>query len=245
MIEHGTLEANVTRHCTNRCTNCSHANPFHPPYFMAPEQLAQDLAALKPVLKVKQFYCLGGEPLLHPQILDLLDVGRASGIAQEICVLTNAMLLDRMPEAFFQKINVLRISVYPKLPRERMELAKAKQKQYGFYLGFDGVSLFWKQFEANPLGESFHQCPWKGACWTVHDGHFYLCPQAAFWPDRFFGLPQWHDGLPLAGLTEEKLSAYVNRKEPFIACRLCGSYKKQVPWTESATYEDWIRDSKV
>jgi len=246
MTEHGTLEANICRHCQNRCISCSHGSPWAKPYFMEPDQLARDLDALKKVLTVQQFYCLGGEPLLHPRILDLLDVGRASGIAKENCILTNGRLLPKMPEAFWTKLDVIRISVYPTLDRSVIELAEQKKKQYGFYLGLDFISTFWKQFEVSFDGRTFDKCPWKGGCWTVHDGYFYLCPQSAFFTDQFMGLAQNIDGLPLHdGLTDESFKAYLNRKEPYNACRICHSYKVQVPWREAGSLEEWIQESTI
>ena len=213
---------------------------------MEPAQLEKDLAVLNKFMRVQQFYCLGGEPLLHPKILEMLDVGRKSGIAKENCILTNGQRLDQMPEEFWTKLDVVRISVYPNLDRKIIALAEEKKKQYGFFLGFDYIDVFWKQFAVSPTGETFKGCPWKGACWTVHDGHFYLCPQSAFWTDQFMGLPQNIDGLPLDdSLTEEKLIAYANRTEPYKACRMCHSYKERVTWKEASTLEQWIKESTL
>jgi hypothetical protein len=213
---------------------------------MAPETLARDLERLKPFLSVQQFFALGGEPLLHPKIVEILDVARASGIAREIGVLTNGSLLDRMPEEFWTKIDILRISVYPKLDPKLLDLARGRSERHKFYLGLDGITVFWKQFQVNPGGKTFFNCPWKGSCWTVHEGHFYLCPQSAFWTDKFLNLPQAINGLPLdENLTEEKLLDYANRKVPFAACSICNSYAVQVPWKESHNLEEWIKESTL
>lgn len=208
--------------------------------------LERDYRLLARVMHCKQAYALGGEPLLHPDICGILDAIRRSGIGDEVCVLTNGRFLDRVPEAFWGKLNVLRISVYPNLPREIIRLAEDKAKRHGFYLGLDYVDVFWKQFAVSPRGESFRDCPWKGACWTVHEGHFYLCPQSAFFTDQFLGLPQSIDGFPITEtMIEEDLMRYINRTNPLTACRICKSYAVRVPWEQAETLEEWIKKSTL
>lgn len=246
MIERNTMESNVVTHCNNSCVSCSHASPFSKAYYMEPATLLNDLKVLQPFVRPKSFYLLGGEPLLHPKIDELIEVTWESGISKEVCILTNARLLDKMSDHFFKRVSSIRISVYPNLPREMITFAKEKSKQYGFGLAIDGISVFWKQFAIHPEGETFHGCPWKGACWTVHEGHLYLCPQAAFWPEKYLGLPCNIDGLNLHdGLTEQKILDYANRKEPLKACHICESYTVQVPWEECHDKSKWLKKSTV
>lgn len=245
MISRPTLEANVVRHCLNRCANCSHASPWAEPYLMPPDVLAQDLDALAQFMRVKQFFLLGGEPLLHPQILDLIDVANASPIADETCILTNGQLLRQMPDALWQKVDFIRISAYPgKFNRDDEAFVAGKSKQHGCGFGVDWISTFWQQFE-NSDGKHFLQCPWRERCLTVHDHYLFLCPAAAFFPERFMGLPFGTDGLPLEGLTEQKLGAYFDRVEPFQTCHICHSFVRQEPWREVKTMEEWLNTSKV
>lgn len=244
MIFRPTLEANVVTHCMNKCCNCSHASPWNKPYFMPVEVLEQDLATLAQFMRVKQFFLLGGEPLLHPQILDLLDVANASPIASETCVLTNGRLFSRMPQEFWTKFDFLRISAYPNLDRAEISLAEGKSKQFGFGMGVDWISTFWQQFEKSE-GKHFLQCPWRERCLTVHHHYLYLCPAAAFFPEAFMGMDKSPDGLALDGLTEEKLAAYLDRKEPFETCKICHSFVRQTDWHEVHDREQWIKESTL
>ena len=248
MIEHGTLEANVTRHCINSCACCSHASPISPRYFMEPKQLEKDIAGLKPFVHFKQFYLLGGEPLLHPRVCDLLDIVTASGIANDTCMLTNGVLLNRVPPEFWDKVDFIRMSAYDKPNRsEVVAYAKKLCAEHNVGLGVDYIDLFWKQFKPSPDDgrASFAMCPWKGACWTVHDGHFYLCPGSAFYPDTIMSLPQNVDGLPIEGLTEQKFLDFINRKEPLRTCTICHSFKERNPWHEVHGREAWIKDATL
>ncbi len=250
MISAISLEANITRHCNQRCASCSHASPFASPYFMKPEQLAKDLATLKPLIHAGIFCVLGGEPLLHPQICDFLDVVNASGIADKSEVLTNGALLERMPEAFWAKLQRLVVSAYPGhfTPAIR-SLVEERSRRHGFFMGIREYDKFYKQLKAKPDDgvASFLGCPWKQRCWTVHDGCFYLCPQAAFFPDSFMNLSIQTDGLPIDGtLTEQILSDFIHRQQPFVSCRICDPYTKLEPWHEVKTSKaDWIKDATV
>lgn len=245
MIARPTLEVNIVRHCINKCLCCSHASPWSKPYLMPPDVLEQDLASLSQFMHVRSFFLLGGEPLLHPQLLDLLDVANASPIADETCVLTNGQLLRNMPLEFWTKFDFLRISAYPsKFTKEDEAFARGYAKQFGFGVGVDWMSTFWLQFEKSD-GSHFMQCPWRERCLTVHDGYLFLCPAAAFFPDTFLGLPFGTDGLSLNDLTEEKLSAYLDRKEPFRTCCDCHSFVRQVDWRECHNREQWMKDSSI
>jgi hypothetical protein len=248
MISAISLESNIVRRCINHCGSCSHASPFAEPYFMKPEQLAKDLATLKPFIHAGLFSILGGEPLLHPQICDFIDAVKASGISDTVEVLTNGMLLERMPEAFWEKLQRLVVSAYPnKFTPAMRRLAEERSKRHGFFFGAREYTEFYRQFKHEPDdgAESFKDCPWKLRCWTVHDGYFFLCPQSAFFTDSIMGLPQTTDGLPIdEKLTEQKLADFINQKEPFVSCRICHSYKEIVPWHEITTnHEDWVKDA--
>jgi cyclic pyranopterin phosphate synthase len=250
MIHAISLEANITRHCINHCASCSHASPFARPYFMQSDQLAKDLATLKPFFHAGVFSILGGEPLLHPQICNFLDVIIGSGIADTVEVLTNGSLLERMPEAFWPKLDRLVVSAYTgKFTASIRKLVEERARQHGFFFGVREYDAFYKQFKHQPDDgvNSFKSCPWKKRCWTVHDGHFFLCPQAAFFPDSFMGLPQITDGLSLdEKLTEETLLAFINRSDPLCTCRICDSYSELRPWHEVTTSrKEWMEDATV
>ena len=104
MIRVQQLEANIVRHCNNRCVACSHASAFQPAWTMTPEMLLRDLIALSPCIHANQFKLLGGEPTLHPDICEMLAVSHAAGIADEINVTTNGRLLPKMPPEFWEQL---------------------------------------------------------------------------------------------------------------------------------------------
>lgn len=246
MIEIGHLDLNVVTHCNMACVNCSHTSPAAAPWSMSLETIEHDLTALKPILHAQNVNVVGGEPTLHKQLVEIMRLLKRIRLDISTVVITNATLLPRMPEEFWQELEYLSISVYPALNARCLELAHEKQKQYGFGLGERIFTEFHRQFRKEPNdGSHFHNCHWKSNCFTVHEGYFHLCPQGAFMPERFMGLGAHTDGLTLEGITEDKLQAFLNRTEPLNACRMCmANEMKPAPWME-AKRSEWLQVSKA
>lgn len=214
---------------------------------MTPETLARDLAMLKGVAKFHRIQMVGGEPTLHRNLVAMMKVSRASGIAVDVSVITNGKLLPRMTDEFWSTLDVLQLSVYPDLDRSIIELAQSKCAERGKPCYVSEFTGFHKQFRATPSdGSNFNSCHWKADCYTVHEGHFALCPQSLFFPKNFMGLGQFVDCVPLAGITEEKFNGFLNRQEPLNACRICVANElRSEPWSESQNKEAWLKESSL
>lgn len=245
MINLGHLDCNVEIACNFRCVSCSHAAPFTKSSQMSPEELARDLANLSKVVHFHRIQMVGGEPTMHRDLPAMMRVARASGIANEVMVITNGKLLPTMGEDFWQTLDTLNLSVYPTLNPSIPEFARAKCAEYGKPFYQTVFNDFYQQLRATPNdGSHFGSCHWKSDCYTVHRGAFYLCPQSAFFPAKFQGLEATVDGLPLDGLTEDKFLAFLNRTEPLNACRVCMANElKSKPWAEAKTKEEWVAGS--
>jgi hypothetical protein len=248
MINLGHLDINVVTHCNNRCASCSHASPFTKAWQMTPQDMFNDLMAIKPFLHFGLIQLVGGEPLLHSDLRKMIWVAKQSHVSDMVTVTTNGRALDKQPEEFWQELQGLQISIYPGLDVKQIEFARAKVESYSFALYTRAYTEFYQQFKATPDDgrDSFKNCHWKSDCYTLHRGKFYLCPQSCFFPHNFMGLPAGVDGLDLEGLTQDRLDDFLNRKEPFHACRICLANRMVTkPWVESKTREAWLKDSTL
>lgn len=89
----------ITAHCNLRCVGCKYGRDFMPgsqlplPIF---EQLVEDAAAAGvPAIRI-----YGGEPLLHPDVVRMFELGRDHGIG---CYLTtNGLVLDQRIDALWE-----------------------------------------------------------------------------------------------------------------------------------------------
>jgi MoaA/NifB/PqqE/SkfB family radical SAM enzyme len=213
---------------------------------MGLDVIERDLTLLKKILRCQTVNIVGGEPTLHKQLVDVMKLLTGIRIDINHCLVTNGRLLPTFEDDFWSSLESMSISVYPNLNMEVVALAERKSKEHGFGFGTRIFTEFYAQFEDRPDGSSFHNCHWKTDCFTVHDGYFYLCPQSAFFPKTVMGLPENIDGLPLDGATEQSLLDYMNRKEPFNACRKCsGGFSLRRPWSQSKTRDEWIKESSV
>lgn len=253
MIITDRCEINVTRTCNNSCSCCNHGSPLAEPYFMEPATLARDLSILSKIMHTG-FLCLqGGEPLLHPKIEEFMDVQKASGFADQYGMLTNGKLLHRMPESFFAKcgqitvngkVFQLRVSVYANLDLRTLDDPIKKAVHYGFEIRPGPTPTFWKLFYDRPdKGASVWPGCYARHCHTVHEGYFYHCPLAAFFPKQFHGWDEHVDGIPLDGITEEKLRAWLDRPEPLKTCGKCTAGTTAIPWHETRDRETWIKEA--
>lgn len=247
MIELGHLDVNVVTHCNQRCVSCSHVSPFAKAWAMEPDVLMRDLENLGRVAHFQRIQMVGGEPTLHKWLVQLMDIARLSGIANEVSVITNGRLLPKMGDDFWQALDILQLSVYPTLDRSIIDYAKARGKAADRPVYVTEFREFYKQFRREPTdGAHFNSCHWKSDCWTVHDGHFALCPQSLFFPKEFMGLGQFVDCLPLEGVTEEVFLSFINRSEPLNACKICcANEMKLAPWGESKTRDEWLEESTL
>lgn len=211
---------------------------------MEPDAAWRDLNALSLHAHFQMICLVGGEPTLHPKLLEFLLIARESGIADQVVVVTNGSRLKQMPPAFWKSIDVLRYSMYGKRDMDVLPFAEHQCAESGVELQAWEYPEFFKQFKATPDDgvESFKNCAWKSDCFTVHEGAFYLCPQSAFFPSRILGKNSTA-GLPLLGMTEEKLNNFLNRSAPFAACKICCAGDKiPAPWKEASVVE-WKQES--
>jgi len=240
-VEH--LDLNVARHCNLRCVSCSHYSPIASRWLMPLDMIERDLLALRPILKPRSVNVVGGEPLLHPEIAEILKLLKRIRIDEKTVVITNGTLLPRMRDDFWRELECLKISIYATLKPEILELAEAKCAEFGFELTSESFPEFFVQIKSVPDDgeESFKKCKWKSDCYTVHDGYFYLCPQSAFYPHVGHG-----DALILTGITERLLREFMDSPEPLHACSTCAA-ADLIPraWSEERNADEWRRKSTV
>lgn len=251
----GHLDLNIVTHCNMRCAACSHFSPFSRPWFMKVDDMARDLAALKPFLRFEQICLVGGEPTLHPDIVGFIQAARESGLADRVTVITNGKLLPRMTQDFWVMLRpaqvvtgAIRLSVYGALEPATREFTRRECEKWGIPLEEIEYDAFYRQFKPAPDDgvQTWSECHWRNDCWTAHEGRLFFCPQSAFLHKLFPAEASADDGLPLADLTEDRLNAFLDRTVPLRACsRCCGGHGQTVPWQEAKTKKEWMEKATI
>jgi len=239
-------EYNLTEHCNLRCAGCSHSSELLPKKFAEVKEFQRDLAVLSQVLHLKELKLLGGEPLLHPDLLEFLRCARASGLAEEITLVTNGLLLHRCDPATFELIDRLWVSLYPgvRLRVEEREL-ESLSKRHNFKLELKRIDSFRvtmlnsRHRDATLVRRIFGQCAlahdWS--CHTVHQGYYFKCSPAPFLTGRLALRGESVQNRDSDGVRihdnprlREELEAYLRDEEPLEACYYClGSSGRSFP----------------
>lgn len=224
------LEAHVVDHCNLTCAECCSLSPLLPPRVTAPAELARDLALAAAVLAPRVFKLVGGEPLLHPEIVELARVARRSGIAPRVSLTTNGLLLPRMPDALWEQLDALTVSRYPApaLSAAQVAAIEAKAARSCVRLNWKRQDAFVTMSRPAPRGDEAETAAIWARCWLrerchlVRDGRFYTCTRPVHlqtWLGPAHDLAG--DGIPLAGATPDILLTYLRREAPLAACARC------------------------
>jgi organic radical activating enzyme len=228
-------EVNIVDHCNLRCRACAHLSPVLPTNSIDPRDLSKDLTELAASYHTRLLRILGGEPLLHPDILDVLTAARDSGIADRIEIATNGLLLPRQKPRFWESVDAVRISLYPgrSLKQHQLDKCIGQARQHGVVLRYRRYQAFQESYSEQGTDDPAlvkkiyvtcnHVHRWR--CHTVANGWFFKCAQSYMMPRGMsLGLQTAHrDGIRIDTAPDfrDRLLAYLTSPEPLSACRNC------------------------
>ncbi|MDR3334086.1 MAG: radical SAM protein [Treponema sp.] len=178
----------AVEHCNLNCKCCTAFSPIAEKCFLDIESYKKDVVKLAELTgnNLESFYITGGEPLLHPQILEVFTIAREYFPKTDLFFMTNGLLLLKMPETFWEtcKQNNVEINVSRYPIQIDIDGIKAKTKSYGIKFDYVGgsdvpVKLMWKyplDLEGRQsLRRSYDICTQINRCITMKDGKIYPC----------------------------------------------------------------------
>lgn len=248
------LEISVTEHCNLSCRSCSHLSPVFKKKNVEPEQVEADLSLLARHYKAAHVRLVGGEPLLHPRLLDVVAAIRRSGVTERIRVISNGSLPHRMTPKFWAALDEVHISIYPgKEPSQTtLDVLQKQATKSGKCLVIKRFDKFRETYAERGTEDSvliariFNSCQiahtWR--CHTVAHGYFFLCPQSVFVPMLLHGFDdRTHpsDGLKISTdpLFGRELLEFLERDEPLTACASCLGSVGRIFKHEEVSRSDW------
>ena len=182
---------NILDHCNLRCKGCDHFACIADPYFVPYETIHRDLVRMAEIFQgdyILQIAVMGGEPLLHPDLLRILKDVREQFPYTIIRLTTNGLLLLKQDDKFWSTCRDYDVTIvntkYPiNLDFDKMrEKAKNERVRFQFFEG-TGEHLVKKSFkkivnlkgDSNPV-ESFANCHISNYGNFLMEGKFYGCP---------------------------------------------------------------------
>jgi organic radical activating enzyme len=247
-----TCEVNVVEHCNLRCRACSHLSPALPKHFVEPDALCSDLTALAGSYHANVLKILGGEPLLHPSLLEIMKAARESQVADKLEIWTNGLLLPRMELGIWEMVDSVRISLYPgrSLRQDQLDRCVDLARRNNVSIRYKHYQTFQESYSEQGTDDlelvkkiyttcnSAHR--WR--CHTVANGWFFKCAQSYMIPKGMSLGPQvtYRNGIQIDDSPEfrDRLLSYLTSPEPLPSCRNClgsaGRYieHQQVPRQE-------------
>jgi len=222
------MSAQIVSHCNLNCKHCNALSPIAEAGFYDVGQLEKDLLELASKIRTNVFGLVGGESLLHPNIIDILKCSRRAFPKAHILLFTNGVLAKSMPDAFWKAAREARIvfyvTVYPPFVafggifdfiKERATLAipgrkvgsEWRRNAYSFKRSRDDAVRFFKA------------CCWK--CYMLHDSKLFVCPSYCLQHyNRYFN--ENHEtvkGYDIYKYSGKELVEFMKRPDP--ACRYC------------------------
>jgi hypothetical protein len=254
MIQIPHLETDLTTACQLSCVACNHSVPLWRkagPWFSVPADVEHDLTHLAPFLHAEKWGALGGEPLLHKDLCTILDIARASKIADAIEVWTNGLLVAKMPDRFWRSFDHLVHSLYPgkQTEAEIQWIVDACAANGVTYVPKDErrVPNFRTMLEPVPTDAAataakFQTCFFRHFSRSATRGFVFTCCCGPHIPSLIQGQRFGTDGIAIAGLTESALRAYLDRTAPLGACTVCAGRDTALPlvWREERDPAKWL-----
>lgn len=234
-IERPSFRYHMTEHCNLTCHGCDTGAPLLAKRLPSFDQFQSDLVALGKVFHAREMRFSGGEPTLHPRLVDFVSFARDSGIAEKLVLFTNGVLLHKMPERLWDLLDEVWLSVYPQVKlslsleefdeiacRHDVVLAPAFQNNFI-------TTLLNRKVEDTALVAAiFNACKMTGeySCHTVYEGRYYKCSQAPLMGRRLgrmgTRLDSEADGVPLdAPDLAIRLQGYLDDRRPLDSCHYC------------------------
>lgn len=191
------LETHIVEHCNLNCANCGHFAPLAEKEFLDIESFIKDYTRIKQLTNgnVKNIRLLGGEPLLHPKIIDFCKIARELFPNSNVGIVTNGLLLNEMSNEFFNslikydiKINITKYPIDIQWDKILSKFKKLNVK-YEFYQGTgEEEKIMYKQtLDLNgqqPIRANFLNCRLEenddDYCFYFEKGKLYNCWKPAY-----------------------------------------------------------------
>ncbi|PKQ36686.1 MAG: hypothetical protein CVT59_11565 [Actinobacteria bacterium HGW-Actinobacteria-1] len=240
------LDVHIADHCNLRCRGCSHFSNIAAPALVDLDEFSADMHRLARLMRVRDIFLLGGEPLLHPQLDRFIREARDAFPRTAIYLFTNSTLVTRMPEVVWRALAetgvILYCDRYPvDLPVDEIDRMAAEHD----------VTVKWtedrSEFFSIPLdltgsqdaAASFAACSGVDNCVNLRHGRLYPCARIAY-----IDILREHFGIDDLAATEADSISISGDVDPW---KIMDFLKAPVPWCRHCDQEHlyWYPWSKA
>lgn len=252
------IDINLADHCNLNCKGCDNYSPIAEKKLIEKQALFKDLKRLRKLLgnQLKCVRYMGGEPLLHPQICEILEYSRKILPKAEILIISNGTLLPKMNEKFWDVCRECNIEImltrYP--IKFDYDHALAEMEARGIKCGAFNKetlkTLFRKPLDVNGIQDKnlqFDLCLNANRCVALRNGKLFTCTTIPTVEhlNKYFGLKFdvcKDDYLDIyESHTVFQVRRFLNKPVPF--CRYCKNHEELfgIKWsTSKKDVSEWV-----
>lgn len=181
------IEIHLAEHCNLNCQCCSHFSNLAEPEFTNIEVFERDIKRLSELSngEINIIHLMGGEPLLNQNCERFFEVARKYFDKTEIKLVTNAILLLKQKDSFWQSMKYNKITLAPtkypiKIDWDKIkEICKDMNIKLIFFNDEDIIKTSFK-FPLNLDGDenpewNFRNCVLANTCLILENGRLYTC----------------------------------------------------------------------
>lgn len=136
----------LVRHCNLNCKGCSAFSPISEPHFYTLTNIKRDLGRISQLVahKVDCLYLNGGEPLLHPDLVDILYYCRKCFPRGLIKIFTNGTLLLKQEERFWKACRDCKVILWVTHYPIQIHIQEVRKRAQSY-----GIEVLWADFSGN------------------------------------------------------------------------------------------------
>lgn len=244
------VEYAITDACNLNCKRCARFAPLIKTVEFDFDKFTKDFLQLKKYIKhINMIRLLGGEPLLEPNLDKYFDFIRELYPNSEICMVTNGILLLKLPKHIEDSIiknNItIHVTVYPPMFAQEKRI-KRIIKEIGVKSVVTRCEMFYKSFDLSSddnIKQKKEYC--IQGCISLRNGRLYPCATSAcfdIFDNEFDTKKTYYKGIDLysEGLTAESIKKELDRAN--ITCKYC-NFKKLYLWEQQGSeieVGDWV-----
>jgi MoaA/NifB/PqqE/SkfB family radical SAM enzyme len=185
------IEVQIADHCNLNCISCNHFSPIAKKFFLDIADFERDCSRISELTeKIEYFNLLGGEPLLHPQIIDFCKIARKYFTNGTINIITNGILLLNQPDEFWETCAIKNIQIIITRYPINLDITKIERKAFESKVPLK----YWppnnnlKTMLKVPLDingrqdgkNNYRMCGQANACIQLRHGKIYTCSVIAY-----------------------------------------------------------------